>query len=84
MRDVQASLGNPAIGPTIRVDVLKNNQLYCSLIVPEGAVTSNVVSGINLKPLGEKDALTLNIAVQPQTPGASVILGRDLTVTIRL
>ena len=85
VRDLRAALNQAAVGYTISVDVLQNGVEYCNLTVATGDTTSPVVDGVNLPPLLEAAALTMNITLEViQGFPDSISPGRDLTVTIRL
>jgi len=87
IRDMRATLTEPANGYAIAVQVLQNGLPYASpLNILSGATSSaSVIKGAALPPLIEGSLLTLDIALtlaNPSTIGNSP--GRDLTVTIRL
>ena len=84
VRDIRATLNQAAAGYSATLDVLQNGVLYCSLTIPTGATTSNVVDGITLAPLTEGATLTLNVTLNVlQGFQGSTNPGRDLTVTVR-
>ncbi|MBV8553384.1 MAG: phage tail protein [Acidobacteriaceae bacterium] len=86
VRDIRASVSQPAIGYTLLIDVLQNGSLYCSLAIPSNSTTSNpLVDGVTLPPLQEGASLTVNVTLSVELNGqTSLSPGRDLTVTIRL
>ncbi|MBV9301364.1 MAG: phage tail protein [Acidobacteriaceae bacterium] len=90
VRDLRATLSQPAQGYTTTVTVLQNGTPYggdsAVLSIAPGELTSNIVDGVTLPPLEENAALTVNIAldVDPSSGTPSTVSpGRDLSVTIR-
>ncbi len=86
VRDIRASLVQPATGYTIDIDLLQNGSPLCSLEIDAGSVVSNaIVDGSTLPALAESGVLTMNVWLTPITDfTGSLNPGRDLTVTIRL
>jgi hypothetical protein len=86
VRDIRATLGQPAAGYDVNIDILQNGTEYCQLTIASGSTTSSPLpsSGVNLSPLQEGASLTMNISLAMQGSSGSVSPGRDLTVTIRL
>lgn len=85
VRDIRATLSQPASGFSIQVDVLQSNIVYQSLTIDAGAYTSQVIDGTNLPPLLEANTLSLNVTLTALGGfQGSPSPGRDLTVTIRL
>ncbi len=86
VRDVRATVTQPATGYNISVDVLQNGTEYCNLIIPDGSTTSNIVSGVTLPTaLLDEATLTINLTLEVDAGSTqSISPGRDLTVTIRL
>lgn len=86
VRDIRASLLEPAEGYITSIDLLQNGTLYCSLQIESGKTDSTAIAdGISLAPLQAGAAFTMNVTLNP-VPGFSetLIPGRDLTVTVRL
>ncbi|HYZ84703.1 MAG TPA: phage tail protein, partial [Bryobacteraceae bacterium] len=73
--------GAPELVP-LELRVTVDGMPWCSLTVPPGEATSNIVSGLTLRPLRAGSLLGLDIV----SLGASVdsAPGRDLTVTVRV
>jgi len=88
IRDIRATVSQPANGYDISVQVLQNGVPYGNaLIIPSGTSTSaSIVKGATLAPLLESSLLTINVALNAVTSSGSsgINPGRDLTVTIRL
>jgi hypothetical protein len=87
IRDLRATLTQPAKGYAISVQVLQNGLPYASpLTILSGSSSSaSMIKGANLPPLIEGSLLTLDIALALLNPSATDNSpGRDLTVTIRL
>jgi hypothetical protein len=88
IRDVRATVTQPAQGYDISVQVKQNGVPYASaLTIPSGASSSAaIIKGATLPPLIEGALLTIDIALN--VVSASIIdgpsPGRDLTVTVRL
>ncbi len=82
VRDVFAVVQAAPTGAPVDIELHVDNQLYCSLTIPSGQKSSNVVDGFNLPPLREKAEMTLHIVSVGQAFDTTT--GRDLTVTIRL
>ena len=81
-RDIFATVREAPSGGPIVLAVRQNSTNYCTLTIPDGATTSNVVSGFGLPALAVNSQIYLDIT---SVPGAANTLpGRDLTVTIRL
>ncbi len=85
IRDLRASLQQPASGYDIGLTLMMNGIPLCKLLIPSGATVSSVVDGVTLAPLSESASLSLNVTlnVLPNYTG-SLSPGRDLTLTIRL
>jgi hypothetical protein len=85
VRDIRATVNQPAAGYDIALGIFQNGAEYCSLTIPSGAVTSNLFDGVTLPPLTESSTISLNVMLNRiQNPPASMFPGKDLTVTIRL
>lgn len=85
VRDLRATVTQPAEGYTISIDVLQNGSEYCNLAIAPGATVSNIVDGVGLPPLEKEAMLAINVALQvPNGYSGSLSPGRDLAVTIRL
>ncbi len=86
VRDVRATLAQPAAGYTVNIDLLQNGAEYCNLVINSGQTSSAaIVDGLSLLPLTEGAILAMNISVSPVSGFAgSATPGRDLTVTVRL
>ena len=87
IRDMRATLTEPANGYAISVQILQNGLPYARpLTILSGASSSAaVIKGAALPPLSEGALLTLDIALTLLNPSAiGNSPGRDLTVTIRL
>jgi hypothetical protein len=85
VRDVWATVNQAPQGYDVAIDVLQNGSKYCSLTIPSTQLTSNLIDGVSLPPLMVGSALTLNVTLNlVNPPPASIVPGRDLTVTIRL
>ena len=82
VRDVFAVVEEAPTEAPVDLEVLQDGAVYCSLTIPAGQRTSNVVNGFGLPPLQEKSELTLRIVSVGQT--ATATPGRNLTVIIRL
>jgi hypothetical protein len=80
--DVFATVREAPAGAPVVVQLKQNAQPYCTLTIPAGSKTSNVVDGATLAPLESKAELSLAILSVGQTAAGSP--GQDLTVTIRL
>ncbi len=84
VRDIRASLNQPASGFSIAVDVLQNGVVYGSVAISSANTISNVLDGVSLPPLTEGATLSLNITLNAIANfQGSLNPGRDLTVTIR-
>lgn len=85
VRDIFASLREPASGGPVQLKLRQNGSDYCFLTINSGATRSNTVNGLGLPPLGSKAALSLDVTSVPfDQINASNLPGRDLTVTVRL
>ena len=82
VRDVFAVVQEAPTEAPVDLELLQDGVTYCTLTIPAGQRTSNVVDGFGLPPLQEKSELTLRIVSVGQTSTATP--GRDLTVIIRL
>jgi hypothetical protein len=81
-RDIFASLGAAPSGGPVQLQLRQGNTVYCTLTIPDGSTTSNVVNGFGLPPLAANADLSLDILSVPTA--ANTLPGQDLTVTIRL
>jgi hypothetical protein len=85
VRDVFATVNLPAAGYDIGITILQNNSVYCALTIPSSNSASAVVNGTTLLPLIEGAILTLGVTlIRTENTPASIVPGKDLTVTIRL
>ena len=84
VRDVVATLNQPAIGFTIVVDLLVDGSQYCQLSIPSSSTVSHIVSGLTLLPLHQGSNLSMNVTLQTNGNASNTSPGRDLTVTVRL
>ncbi len=85
VRDVFATVNQAAAGYDIVISVLQSGAQYCSVTIPSGTETSNVIDGVTLPPLVEGSTMAINLALNLiASPPPSIIPGKDLTVTIRL
>jgi len=82
IEDVRALVGTAPSGGSVTVELWQSTNLLCTLIIPDGQTTSNVVDGAALGPLIEDSSVTINITDVPSVSGTTS--GSDLTVTIRL
>ena len=82
IEDVRATVGIAPAGGSVTVEVWQSASLLCTLTIPDGQTSSNVVDGAALGPLLEGSNVTLNITDVPSISGTTS--GSDLTVTIRL
>jgi hypothetical protein len=78
VRHIQAVLGSPAAGGTVRVRLNRNGCAYCEMAVEAGGSQSDLARG--LPALRDGDELTLDVVSVPQ--GGGTHPGRDLTVTV--
>lgn len=85
IRDVRATLGQPSVGYDTRINVFQDQILLCSLAIPAGATSSNLIDGSQLAALRKEALLTANIS-QSLTAQASANAkpAKDLTTTIRM
>jgi hypothetical protein len=86
MRDMRATVNQPASGYDIVIAVLQNGVLYGSaLTIKSGDSSSSIVEGVDFAPLLEDALLTLDITLNSvaTTSSVGVSPGRDLTVTMR-
>jgi hypothetical protein len=81
-RDISAVIREAPQGAPIELRLRQNGDEYCRLVIPAGALISNVVPGMGLPPLVTGSQINLDALSVPQ--GGSGTPGRDLTVTIRL
>ncbi len=81
-RDIFAVVTEAPSGGTIELTLRMGSTTYVTLIIADGAIVSNTVSGFGLPPLASGDRLALDITSVPTATGT--LPGRDLTVTIRL
>ncbi len=85
IRDIFASLREPASGGPVQLKLRQNGADYCFLTINSGATRSNTVNGLSLPPLASKAALSLDVTTVPfDQISANNLPGRDLTVTVRL
>jgi hypothetical protein len=87
VRDMRATVSQPATGYDIHIDILQDGILYASLIIFDGHTVSDVDTNIlNLSPLAKESVLTMNVTLSFSSGSTAGLLspGRDLTVTIRL
>ena len=85
IRDIFASLREPASGGPVQLKLRQNGADYCFLTINNGATRSNTVNGLGLPPLAAKAALSLDVTSVPfDQISANNLPGRDLTVTVRL
>jgi hypothetical protein len=82
VEDVRAVVGTAPSGGSVTVQVCQSTNLMCTLTIPDGQTTSNIVDGATLGPLIEGSSVTINITDVPSLSGTTS--GGDLTVTIRL
>jgi hypothetical protein len=81
-RDVRASVTEVPASVPIVLQMWQDSTVYCSLTIPAGQNTSNIVNGRDLPPLKEGAILRLDVTQVALASQGSP--GRDLTVTIRL
>jgi hypothetical protein len=87
VRDMRATVTQPAIGYDICISILQDGVLYAKLNIPDGHTVSDVDTNVlNLAPLAKESVLTMNVTLNVSLSGPAGLLspGRDLTVTIRL
>jgi hypothetical protein len=85
VRDIRASVNQPAAGYDISIDIFQNGALFQNVTIPSGHATSDILTRLDLAPLRKEAALTINLTLNVKTdPPGPVSPGRDLTVTIRL
>ena len=87
VRDMRATVTQPATGYGISIDILQDGAFYANLSIPDGQTVSAVDTNVlNLRPLARESVLTMNVTlnVTPGGPAGLLSPGRDLTVTIRL
>jgi hypothetical protein len=87
VRDLRATISQPATGYDIRIDLFQNGVAYQSLLIPSGETRSAITTNFfALPPLQREANLTMNITlnVLASPPVGLLSPGRDLTVTIRL
>ncbi|HZS55933.1 MAG TPA: phage tail protein [Bryobacteraceae bacterium] len=85
VRDIRATVNLAPSGYDITVNILQDGNLYCSRQILSGNTTSDLLDGVSLPPLIEGSSLSLNVTLNlTPNPPASIIPGKDLTVTIRL
>jgi hypothetical protein len=73
---------DPVDSAPIQLQLMQGSSVYCSLSIPAGSTTSNVLDGFGLAPLAAEAQVSLNIVSVPTAAGS--LPGRDLTVVIRL
>ncbi len=81
VRDIFATVQEPADSGTISLLVKIDGQPYANLNIAAGSTVSNVVQGFDLPPLLAKSQLGLDVT---RVGDAGNNPGRDLTVTVRL
>ena len=87
VRDMRATLGQPAIGYEISIDILQDGAFYANLRIPDGHTVSDIDTNVlNVAPLAKESVLTMNVTLNVSLSATAGLLspGRDLTVTIRL
>ncbi len=87
VRDIRATVTQPAVGYTISVDLLQSGTELCNLTIASGNTTSAIVDGLKLDLpfLQGGGMLIANISLEViQGFAGSISPGRDLTITIRL
>jgi hypothetical protein len=82
VRDVYATLQSPPTAGAVSLDILMDDEVYCSLHFAQGAVFSNTVSGVTLPPLRAGTKLSVNITSVVHY--GNTIPGKDLSIRIRL
>jgi hypothetical protein len=82
VRDIFAVVREPSDGGDIELALRQDDDVYCTLTIPEGETISNVVSGFGLAPLAADARLYLDVTNVPGAP--NTLPGRDLTVTLRM
>ncbi len=81
VRDVYATVQTPPSGGDVRVRVRVDGIEYCTLVIEEGSLVSNVVSGFGKAPLEEGARVGISVVSVPA--GANTSPGRDLSVMMR-
>jgi hypothetical protein len=85
IRDIFATLREPASGGPVQLKLRQNGADYCFLTILAGATRSNTVNGLGLPALVAKASLSLDVTSVPfDQINANNLPGRDLTVTVRL
>ena len=82
VRDIFAVVSEAPSGGAVQLNLREGNAVYCSLTIPDGQTTSNVVNGFGLAALATNAEVNLDVVSVPTA--ANALPGRDLTVTIRL
>ncbi len=82
VRDIFALVNSQPVGGAVELQLRVGSTVYCTLTIPDGATTSNVVDGFGLVALAVSSQLRLDIVSVPTATGT--LPGRDLTVIIRL
>ena len=85
VRDVRASANQAPLGYALSIELFQGGLPFCSLTIPSGSTTSEIVDGALLPPLSGGGSLSINLALNVvQGFQGSTSPGRDLTLTIRL
>ena len=79
---VFATVNTAPSGGPITVAVTQNESAICSVTIPDGATSSNIVDGSGLGLLTAGATLNINVLSAPS--GTNAMPGQDLTVTIKL
>ncbi|HEV8145925.1 MAG TPA: phage tail protein, partial [Bryobacteraceae bacterium] len=82
VRDLFAVVREAPAGDSIEMELRLDETVYATLTIPDGATTSNIVSGFGLPALPVNARLILDITSVPAA--ANTLPGRDLTVIVRL
>ena len=60
----RATVGQPAIGYEISIDILQDGAFYANLRIPDGHTVSDIDTNVlNLAPLAKKSVLTMNVTL---------------------
>ena len=81
-RDVYAVVNEAPVGGAVGLQLRVGSTVYCTLTIPDGVATSNVVDGFGLVALAGSSQVSLDVVSVPTATGT--LPGRDLTVVIRL
>jgi hypothetical protein len=82
VRDLFAVVREAPAGDSIEMELRLDETVYATLTIPDGATTSNIVSGFGLPALPVNARLILDITSVPAA--ANTLPGRGLTVIVRL